>query len=470
MKRHHVVGALTAFLLPGDSLRAARPQSARSRCSAGGRVRSISGPRKSRCCAFQQSLTLALLLGASLVSTASAENWLRDLDRGENRFRAVRYHQPIPDLPLPDEKTGDDLPLPGEPRFPAEDSPLQRTPERREIRSPDVEAESVVPLLSEGDPLDVPFDPELYEFGWPLMYRAPGAEFFAGADYLYVRPTFSEATAFAEIRNPVGNTQQTLVQHEFGYKNHVRAFVGFRRRDCGTEIRFTYTDLGSDTQRQSAAAPTDLTTIFAASPELQTQAGESVLATGRLNANLYDIGFAKTYAFCPDNPCVPCAPWDLTWTFDARIADISWETAAAIVDGGAQRARGETQMSFSGGGPRIGLEGRRYLNPARNFSVFARGWVSLILGHYEFQSRQLEFDTDDTDTNQFGTKRMIPVTEMEVGLALNIRRRTTVTAGYLFQTWHDLGIPSEIAGQFLPVDDANILSFDGLFIRGELTY
>ena len=47
---------------------------------------------------------------------------------------------------------------------------------------------------------------------------------------------------------------------------------------------------------------------------------------------------------------------------------------------------------------------------------------------------------------------------------------TTLAAGYLFQAWYDLGMTQEIGGNLPGLDDANILGFDGVFVRGEWSY
>ena len=49
-----------------------------------------------------------------------------------------------------------------------------------------------------------------------------------------------------------------------------------------------------------------------------------------------------------------------------------------------------------------------------------------------------------------------------------------VSAGYLFSAWHDLGFRDQFdisdAGRIEYDDTANILGFDGLFVRLEVGY
>ena len=47
----------------------------------------------------------------------------------------------------------------------------------------------------------------------------------------------------------------------------------------------------------------------------------------------------------------------------------------------------------------------------------------------------------------------------------------TFSAGWLFQAWFDLGVSGGTdGGKFTEVDDSNIMSFDGLFVRGLWRY
>jgi hypothetical protein len=46
-----------------------------------------------------------------------------------------------------------------------------------------------------------------------------------------------------------------------------------------------------------------------------------------------------------------------------------------------------------------------------------------------------------------------------------------VSAGWMFQSWWDLGASGgTFGGWFSGADDSNIMSFDGLFLRAEFCY
>jgi hypothetical protein len=77
-----------------------------------------------------------------------------------------------------------------------------------------------------------------------------------------------------------------------------------------------------------------------------------------------------------------------------------------------------------------------------------------------------------TPTQRASFTRLIPVTEIELGASVHLSDRFTVSGGYLVSAWHDLGFGDQYFAVLTPVfyDDANILGFDGFFVRAEVTY
>ena len=135
-------------------------------------------------------------------------------------------------------------------------------------------------------------------------------------------------------------------------------------------------------------------------------------------------------------------------------------------------------MNFRGGGLRTGLEGRRYFFKDGWLSLYAKGDISLLLGDVNVSSiRTVADPTGGTpnivNTQTFRTRQIVPVTELEAGLTGQLSSRLSVTAGYLFAAWHDLGIRQEHqlnTLQPITYDDANILGFDGFFARAEFDF
>jgi len=304
--------------------------------------------------------------------------------------------------------------------------------------------------------------------------RALAGTWVGGADYLYVRPTFSEAIGFVESTFSGSDLSQTRHPFTFGYQSSVRAFFGYRLQDCGGEILFTYTNLGGDAEAHSPTATGS--TTFTGQLEINTSQGESLVSTANVDLNTYDIDFSKSIRLgdwgsgC-ETGCTVCPRWDVQWSAGVRIADVDTDYGTRITNGDLLTSSGQTNVSLTGAGPRLGLLGRRTLGQRGWLSVFARGNISLLLSNYDVNSRRITTgNAASTQTETAALTRVIPVTEIEVGTTVRVASRTTLVAGYLFQAWHDMGITQGIGGNLPSFDTGNIMSFDGLFVRGEWTY
>ena len=111
--------------------------------------------------------------------------------------------------------------------------------------------------------------------------------------------------------------------------------------------------------------------------------------------------------------------------------------------------------------------------------MFLNGDISLLVGDAEITSTQYSIDSTTTEksTQQLVVRNVIPVTEIEAGVTGQITRCTSLSVGYMFSAWHDLGVrqeffpPGQEAELGIPAfDDANIMAFDGFFARLEATF
>jgi len=326
----------------------------------------------------------------------------------------------------------------------------------------------------------------------------PG-QFFAGVDYLNVRSTFSESTAFITrtggdpvvpgsslLVPPITNTFNEL---EYGYESSYRIYGGYRLCDCGGEVRFAFTRFNSSAAANSGAVTGSVggQTTFFLSPSgdiVATIPGDSISTTSNVTANIYDLGFAKTIPLgspasgcgdsCCDSGCGWCPAWDIKWSAGLRFANINWNQRASNTTD-----FGSSTMDFDGGGARVGLEGTRYLGRKQRFAVFARGNMSILLGEVNIEHVTGVLGTGGGpptagETTRFSSTQLIPVFDIEAGGTIYVTNNLTVSAGYLLSAWSDLGMrdTSEVvAGEVgVSFDDANILGFDGLFARAELAF
>lgn len=303
---------------------------------------------------------------------------------------------------------------------------------------------------------------------------------YGDVDYLLVRPSFSENQGFLQrttTQDQQENTTVTdrVVHQDFDYNSSVRTYIGYRF-SCGDEIRFTYWNFGDKSHLLSGQAPADGSVVYAGHLEIVTsEPGQRLVVSAGLQANVYDIEYIKCAcqkSGCCDCDC--CPPWTLKYSAGIRIADVRRGDNTVLLDPDGTEARsGLITADFIGAGPRVGIEGRRFFGDGR-FSLFARSNFSLLLGEYDSkETRKTPATNPTTIENYFDSHdRLIPVAEIELGGTWQLGPCVNLSAGYLFQAWWDLGQFEQIQGNvFLnPIDDSNILSFDGLFARLEICF
>ena len=134
-------------------------------------------------------------------------------------------------------------------------------------------------------------------------------------------------------------------------------------------------------------------------------------------------------------------------------------------------------MEFQGAGPRFGLEGRRYFGKKYRASLFLKSDVSLLLGNVNIANTRNVAGL--VNTTILDTTQIIPVLDIVAGGTVSVSDRISVSGGYLFSAWHDLGMrdtfdilddPGFQQPTDLTFDDANILGFDGYFVRAEVSF
>jgi hypothetical protein len=314
------------------------------------------------------------------------------------------------------------------------------------------------------------------------------------ADYLYVRPTFSEATAFVD-QNLVTGTDR-FVPLDFDYESSFRVGGGYRLCGCGNECRFTYTRLTGDAS--AIGLPGDIVPFNPTVP-----AGTHVNIDADVDINAYDIECAKTIPLggqcggcgcgdacgsqcgCGDACGSNCPAWDITWSGGVRIGDVNWQRSYVTVldTAGIPLRDVNTEMDFTGAGLRAGVEGRRYFFCDGWLSVYGRGNIALLVGDVDISTANTD-DQDVTVRQFYSNRQLIPVTDLEAGVTAQVTCRTAFTAGYLLSAWHDLGFRNSFdvcdcadtgSTATTPLmgtsfDDANILGFDGFFARIEMAF
>ncbi|MEX2187752.1 MAG: Lpg1974 family pore-forming outer membrane protein [Pirellulales bacterium] len=309
---------------------------------------------------------------------------------------------------------------------------------------------------------------------------------FAGVDFIFARPHFSEPTAYMLRSGPTlgpGNVlaaSDTWVYHNFDYEPSVRGYVGYRLSDCCAELRASYQRLDSGSSRSATtdAGATVVPTYF----EVQPGPGNTLTANMDVGGDVFDIDFSRCIRAggeCIPCDCRTCPDWDLQWSAGARLA--RWDLNADVFTNSATDGRLDIDQEFIGAGPKIGLEGRRYFGCNKQFTVYSTFDASLLVGWYEHaMSRNIpSVGVNPATVESFENKmtRTVPVTEIEIGMRWQPYERLNLSAGWFFQAWWDLGMSTQatsnllggLGPQFL-LDDSNIMSWDGLTVRAEYTF
>ena len=327
---------------------------------------------------------------------------------------------------------------------------------------------------------------------------APGQprQWFFTADYLYVRANFSEAVAYL---NQIDEDLPTVGidefhQLDFRHDSSYRFGAGYYLCSCDEQVRFMFTRLNSYADEQEAEFGNFVPYEVTPPPGGETEINAWV------DVKAFDLEYAKTIPLggncgcgdacgcdscgggcgeCCGESCGACGcpAWDITWSGGVRFANVDWQRSYAAFDSDENlTAIAVPRMNFDGGGPRFGLEGRRYFGDHGWFSMFLKGDISLLLGNLDLEAvRVTDPGTVDQTTviQSINCRHIIPVTEIEAGLAMRLTGHSNLSVGYLFSAWHDLGFRDQFGfPTFMETsyDDANILGFDGLFVHCEISY
>lgn len=302
---------------------------------------------------------------------------------------------------------------------------------------------------------------------------------FVGADFLYVRPHFSEATAFVQGTQNASSFHVTAQDLDFQYSPSFRVFAGYRFDGTDSELKLTYTRLTDQTQADAGNFPAG---HFAVDPfgnvvgtavvvnPASAQFGQAIVggdhiqANASVAANVFDLDLVKPLM-------AVCGGWELKYTVGVRIADISQLYQSTVTNSGAFFDGGEYAAEFIGAGPRVGFQAQRCFGACRQFSLYANTYGSLLVGEYDENFAQTTTSPSYQATQATNEIRVLPVAEAEVGAGWSPLPWLNISAGWLFQVWFDLGGSGGTYGGFYTVtENSNIMAFEGFFLHTELTF
>jgi len=313
----------------------------------------------------------------------------------------------------------------------------------------------------------------LMDYGAPAPAVGCVGPWFGGVEYRFMRATFSEAIAFATVTDSIGpGGFQRQVQGQelkFDYDSSMRFYFGSHIGDS-QDIRFSYWYFDTDVAVNGAAAANQ--TIVDPFGNIGLGAAGATIATNAsVNMNVFDLEYLQTMHF-------PSQDVDFQYSAGLRFADVNQDYTSVIRHGGVLTSSGLFTADFSGVGPYLSLMGSTSRD--RRFSLFAKGGAAILIGSYDVAS-QIAVPGIATGGQTADRTRAVPVLESELGASWYATDRLTISAGWLFQSWFNLGTSGgTFDGENLPVapvdtvfgqtDDADIMSFDGLFVRAEVWF
>lgn len=300
---------------------------------------------------------------------------------------------------------------------------------------------------------------------------------FAGAEYLLIRTHFSEAIAYASVKDsaPGGVFHRDVSSRElkFDYRSSFRVFAGYNLNEW-SKVRFTFWHLDTSTSPSATVGPGE--TIIdpyggAAKPGMNIQTSASV------RLNVYDIEYVRPMYFRGPN-------MSLSYSAGLRFADVDEASHSNIYAGQTLASAGLWTASFTGVGPYLSLTGD--ISPWRNrrFSFFAKGGAAVLVGRYRVGSG-LTAPGVFAGTQTSRRTLTVPMMQARIGARWRPTDQLTFSTGWLFQSWWDLGasggtfdasstappkLTPPMNHAFVGTDDSNILSFDGWFLRGQYTF
>ncbi len=275
-------------------------------------------------------------------------------------------------------------------------------------------------------------------------------------------------TTFDAARNVTAVND--VVNFEFDRESSVRAFVGYHLCGCDADLQFTYSHL-EGTASLTGTATAD-TTISGHGGLAALAAGDTLAAHTNVDVNIYDITFRKKMMpSCQADCC--CPTWDFSWFGGIRTADVSRHFFEEEQFGFFRNF--DVNNQFTGAGPMVGMEARRYMMQG-TLSTYFKGDIATLLGDYQHRSRREAPNglIDTIEFQNFSEARIVPVIDLEIGASWKPDCHWTFEGGWLLQTWFDLGMSETniLAGAPVaePLNNSSILGFDGLFARVQYAF
>ena len=298
-----------------------------------------------------------------------------------------------------------------------------------------------------------------------------GRGFYGGVEYLHIRASFSEAVAFARVSQSivggVVNASVTAEELDFDYEPSFRTYIGYDLNGT-TDVRFTYWfydgDVAVDGVEDGGPGQFIVDPFGNIGTEFNT--------TASVQMNVFDIDLGKTFESESKRLSLRAAA-------GVRGADIDqFYDSFAFDAAGNLAGSGDFFASFTGVGPRLDLQANAVFGRRHQFALTSKGVAAVLIGDYDV-SNSVDYIALVGGQSASRT-RAVPVLEGELGGTWKPSESITISAGWLFQAWFNVGVSGghfnnpfdnpDGGSYFGGADDGDIMSFDGLFVRTEIDF
>ena len=265
------------------------------------------------------------------------------------------------------------------------------------------------------------------------------------------------------------------VSYGYDYETSFRMYAAYRFVIAAAEVRLTYSRLDSNDRLRNYRPRTPRRPFSKSSRSPATRSRPPATSPETFSTSIAPAAFGWVTTIV----AATGARVGLAMVDGARLAD--WEYSKDVFTNVVSDGRIDVDMDFIGGGPKVGLEGRRYFGGCNQFDVYSTLDIALVLGWFKHDLQRtippFGVDPETVELLQSRVTRLVPVTEIEFGASWEVAPRWTISAGWFFAAWWDLGMgetqTSTIFGGNGPhfmLDDSNIMSWDGLTARIEFTW
>ncbi len=313
----------------------------------------------------------------------------------------------------------------------------------------------------------------------PATGTLPAADcpprFVFGADYLLLRPSFSNSTAMYRATAVGGQSiALTPLNYDFGYASGVRGFIGYNFSE-DTLARFSY--LGIDAATSVAGTATgnyvggNGTAYVGPFYTEAIPATASITSTANVSLDLYDLELARRFEI--DAETDGAARWDTAGSAGIRFMDSAVSTTVDNYCPQCPNYLVTTNRIFQGVGPRLAIQGRRYLGPARRWSAFATGGAALLVGSFSNDDTRFTKVANLLETQSTGGTLVVPNFDIALGTSWQWGPRTSISAGWMLMFFGNLGYSETIdtnginpgaVATSVPLTNSS-LAYDGAFFR-----